>query len=99
MSESGLIAEDPGTSSRVRATLIALYLVCLAICWTPIFSTTIPPLVDYPNHLARMHILVHWEHDEVLQEAYRVDWRPLPNLDMDLIVPTLARARRPVYHI
>jgi len=42
---------------------------------TPIFSTVLPPLFDYPNHLARMHLLA-----EGGNAFYTVQWAPLPNL-------------------
>jgi hypothetical protein len=52
----------------------------------PLFSTVLPPLFDYPNHLARMHLLA-----EGGNQFYAVHWEPLPNLAQDLIVPPLAR--------
>jgi hypothetical protein len=52
----------------------------------PLFSTALPPLFDYPNHLARMHLL-----SEGGNQFYAVHWGPLPNLAQDLIVPPLAR--------
>ena len=52
----------------------------------PVFSTVLPPLVDYPNHLARMHLLA-----EGGDAFYTVRWTVLPNLAEDLIVPPLAR--------
>jgi hypothetical protein len=51
-----------------------------------VFSTVLPPLLDYPNHLARMHLLA-----EGGDRFYAVRWAPLPNLAEDLIVPPLAR--------
>ncbi len=50
------------------------------------FSTVLPPLFDYPNHLARMHLIA-----EGGNRFYAVRWAPLPNLAEDLIVPPLAR--------
>jgi hypothetical protein len=52
----------------------------------PVFSTVLPPLVDYPNHLARMHLLA-----EGGDAFYAVHWAVLPNLAEDLIVPPFAR--------
>ena len=52
----------------------------------PVFSTRLPPLVDYPNHLARFWILAAGGNP-----FYGIDWAPLPNLAGDLIVPPLAR--------
>jgi hypothetical protein len=47
------------------------------------------PLFDYPNHLARMHILIDLAHSPELQRFYEVVWRPVPNLAMDAVVPVL----------
>jgi hypothetical protein len=52
----------------------------------PVFSTVLPPLVDYPNHLARMHLLA-----EGGNQFYAVHWAAIPDLAEDLIVPPLAR--------
>jgi hypothetical protein len=51
----------------------------------PLFSTVLPPLFDYPNHLARLYLLM-----EGANAFYAVRWEPLPNLAQDLIVPPLA---------
>ncbi len=61
----------------------ALLMVLLAV---PVFSTVLPPLFDYPNHLARMHVLA-----EGGNEFFAVQWGPLPNLAQDIIVPPLSR--------
>jgi hypothetical protein len=62
------------------------FAVLLAIVSIPIFSTVLPPLVDYPNHLARLHLIA-----EGGNQFYAVHWAPLPDLAADLIVPPLAR--------
>jgi hypothetical protein len=61
----------------------ALALILVAV---PVLSTVLPPLLDYPNHLARMHLLL-----EGGDAFYAVRWAALPNLAEDLIVPSLAR--------
>jgi hypothetical protein len=62
------------------------FVLALTLVAIPVFSTVLPPLVDYPNHLARMHLLA------VGGDAfYAVHWAALPNLAEDLIVPPLAR--------
>jgi hypothetical protein len=58
----------------------------LTLTAVPPFSTVLPPLVDYPNHLARMHLLA-----EGGNAFYAVRWAALPNLAEDLIVPPLAQ--------
>ncbi len=62
------------------------FALLLALTALPVFSTVLPPLFDYPNHLARMHLVA-----EGGDRFYRVAWAPLPNLAEDLVVPPLAR--------
>jgi hypothetical protein len=76
--------------ARAAAVLVA-HALLLTFVLRPLIATEIPPLVDYPNHLARMHILSSIGGDPVLAGAYRVEWRLVPNLAIDLIVPGLAR--------
>ncbi|MCC7045699.1 MAG: hypothetical protein IT562_03215 [Alphaproteobacteria bacterium] len=66
----------------VALTLVALY---------PVFAVAIPPLIDYPNHLARLHVLTEIDRVPLLAERYAVDWNILPNLAMDIVVWILAR--------
>jgi len=54
-------------------------------------SVRVPPLLDYPNHLARMHILLDGGTSPDLARAYEIRWSLLPNLAMDAVVPVLAR--------
>jgi hypothetical protein len=55
----------------------------------PIFAAGIPPLLDYPNHLARMDILAHGADEPALARMYRIDWHIVPNIGIDLIMPPL----------
>jgi hypothetical protein len=57
----------------------------MTLMTVPLFSTVLPPLFDYPNHLARLYLLM-----EGGNAFYAVRWEPLPNLAQDLIVPPLA---------
>ncbi len=57
----------------------------------PVWMVVVPPLGDYPNHLARMHILLNASSSAVLSQFYEVHWSVIPNLAMDLIVPPIAR--------
>ena len=68
-------------SARIVWAAFAALLLLAAV---PLFSTVLPPLVDYPNHLARMHLLA-----EGGNAFYAVRWAPLPNLAEDLLVPPL----------
>jgi hypothetical protein len=69
---------------RIRVGLAGVAL--LALFSIPIFSTALPPLFDYPNHLARFWLLLTGGN-----QFYEVRWAPLPNLAGDLIVPLLGR--------
>jgi hypothetical protein len=70
--------------------LVALYLALGALTLSPLLWVRVPPLVDFPSHLARMWILVHSVEIPALASNYIVHWRLLPDLAMDLIVPVLS---------
>jgi hypothetical protein len=101
---AGRAAGNVATGPRARLAALAerrwfvaaVYLVLTVIALYPVFSVTVPPLVDYPNHLARMHILATWDSDPALQKNYVLNWSLHPNMAMDLIVPLLAKAM-PIY--
>jgi hypothetical protein len=76
---------------RGRWLTVATYGVVLILLSLPIFSVTVPPLGDYPNHLARMHILAGFADSKALQANYVVSWKLEPYLAMDLVVPFLTR--------
>src|SRR5437868_6508824 len=82
---SVLKAASKPHSSPHRVLLAGV--VLLAFYSVPLFSTVLPPLFDYPNHLARFAVLAAGG-----SEFYEVRWAPLPNLAGDVIVPLLARA-------
>lgn len=79
---------SPADPITVSSTLLVwgAFALLMTLAAVPIFSTVLPPLFDYPNHLARMHLLA-----EGGNAFYAVHWAPLPNLAQDLIVPPLAR--------
>ena len=64
--------------------------ILLAAAVAPLCVIEIPAMVDYVNHLARMHLLAAGMAGEV-HPAYEIRWRLVPNLAMDLIVPQVAR--------
>lgn len=67
----------------------AAFVALLLVACIPLFLTPLPPLVDYPNHLARMHLLAALGGSPTLRQYYALAWRPLPDLAMDLLVPPL----------
>src|SRR3954463_13489988 len=70
--------------------LLGAYLILGFLTLSPLLWASVPPLGDYPNHLANMAILAHIGPSE-LHANYVVNWRPIPNLAMDMVVPLLAR--------
>jgi hypothetical protein len=67
-------------------------LIFAAMLVAPIWSVTFPPLLDYPNHLARSFVLAHL-HDPAFtfSQFYRADWGAYPYLGMDASMAVLGR--------
>jgi hypothetical protein len=70
---------------------VATFVVLFAFASLPVLLNDNLPLYDYPNHLARMYLLDALPTSPPLQHYYAIDWQPLPNLAMDLIVPLLGK--------
>jgi hypothetical protein len=77
-------AASPGETLPVPLLNVA-YLVLFAALLVPLFATHQLPLHDYPNHMARLHILSDRGRSSALHEFYRADWRPLPYLGLELV--------------
>ncbi len=75
------------TSTRALP-ILALSIVTLATL--PVLLAKHPPLGDYINHLARAYIITLHGRDPTLAQFYGIDWRLIPNLAMDIIVPPAA---------
>ena len=69
---------------------ILLTLMLTAVLAVPFLLVDVPPVLDYPNHLARLYVLAHPD-DPVLSQMYAPNWRILPNLGMDVIGVALLR--------
>jgi hypothetical protein len=82
--------------SRVRdfsgVQVAALCFALLLLATIPVWTHSLPPLADYINHLARMHVIAMSGKDANLSAYYYVEWQIIPNLMMDIIVPVFARA-------
>lgn len=72
-------------------TILALFLVLSLVAALPVLTHPLPPLSDYVNHLARMHVIAVNKTDPLLAKFYELHWAVIPNLVMDLIVPVLHR--------
>jgi hypothetical protein len=78
---------DEFSSSQILILFFAFFFLTTLPVWTH----RVPPVSDYANHLARMHVIATLQGNAQLGRFYEVDWQIIPNLVMDLIVPTLAR--------
>src|ERR1022692_4301654 len=90
-----IVSNPPSSRSRAQgfsapqiAVLFAAFTMLISI---PIWTHPLPPLSDYVNHLARMHVIATLSKNPLLARYYEIDWQVIPNLTMDLIVPQLAR--------
>ena len=82
--ESVMAPRRPAFGSR---TIAILFVVLLAMTAIPVLLHPLPPLSDYVNHLARMHVIAAINSDPDLSRYYEVDWQVIPTLMMDLVVP------------
>ena len=79
-------------SSGISGAQIAILFAALTLLISiPIWTHPLPPLSDYVNHLARMHVIATLSKNPQLAHFYEINWQVIPNLTMDLIVPLLAR--------
>lgn len=68
--------------------LLAILLAMVAL--VPLFLSVVPPLADYPNHLARMYVLLHLPQSPQLQLYYQNIIAAQPNEAMEAIVLPLS---------
>jgi hypothetical protein len=71
--------------------VLVLFASLTFLATLPIWTHRLPPISDYVNHLARMHVLTSISTNTALSKFYEVDWQVIPNLTMDLLVPVFAR--------
>ncbi|HEU5274510.1 MAG TPA: hypothetical protein VFU97_12675 [Xanthobacteraceae bacterium] len=85
---------DPNSVGRADSfsgmQIAVLFVALLMLVSIPILTQQLPPIEDYVNHLARMHVMASLDSDPDLARFYEIQWQIVPNLMMDLVVPTLA---------
>lgn len=69
-----------------------LLALCLGITALPVLLVETPPLFDYANHLARVHVMAHWADVPAFRENFTRDALLLPNVLSDLVVLALEPA-------
>lgn len=79
-----LSRESANAPPRIWSLLLLLAFLATMLL-LPVWVVRYPPLVDYPDHLARSFILVHLKDPAYSFGAfYSSDWGPYPYLGMDL---------------
>lgn len=78
-------------ASRRAQIVFALYAALMAAAILPLLAVTVPPLVDYPNHLARAHVLSAIDETPVLQDSYTAQRHISTNMPMSILVPAMAK--------
>jgi hypothetical protein len=78
----------PAQPTNKRSLILVGLLFAASV--VPVLSVDIPAMIDYVNHLARMHLLVDAAGGHP-NPAYEITWRLYPNLAVDIVVPVLAR--------
>src|ERR1700682_1111361 len=80
-------------SSRAHAGFRwVVLLIFAATLLLPIWVVEFPPLLDYPNHLARPFVLAHLNDPAfTFNRFYRADWGAYPYLGMDAALLALGR--------
>jgi hypothetical protein len=76
------------TPSRHRAWWVVLALLS-AVLLAPLLIADVPPVLDYPNHLARLVLLAAGPDDPVLGRMFTPNWSIIPDLAVDVIGPPL----------
>jgi hypothetical protein len=83
------ILENISAGKMFRVTGIV---ILAAMLLAPIWTVTFPPLLDYPNHLARAFVLAHMNDSHFsFRNFYRADWGAYPYLGMDVSLAVLGR--------
>lgn len=69
---------------------VAIVVLCVVLI-APLALVDVPPVLDYPNHLARAYLLAHGAAHPALAAFFRPAWAILPNLGTDLVLVPLLR--------
>ena len=77
-------------AARPSCWWLCLACVCLALL-APLLLVDVPPLLDYPNHLARAYLLAFGAQDPVLSRMAEAHWAIIPNLAIDIVLPPLMK--------
>src|SRR5262249_37818577 len=92
-----LIVNDTIEPSTTEVSIPPLFIIAfLPVLLGPLFFVHIPPLLDYPNHLARAVALTAGGTDLPAAKIYEPHWGIIPNLGSDVILFVLLRFFSPI---
>lgn len=74
---------------RNRAQVAAWFLLVAILLIAPLAVIDMPLLADYPNHVARMHVISNFDDNLWPAGRYALHFDLIPNIAMDLVVPWL----------
>jgi len=81
----------PAAATAAHPSVVWLAWLSLLALALPVLLVRVPPIVDYPNHLARLWLLMGGARLPPLSEFYAVDWAGAStNLGIDLVAAALA---------
>jgi hypothetical protein len=86
----------PTRASEPPALWWIAFISMMAVVLFPLLVVDIPPLLDYPNHLARMYVLAFGRTDPVISRMYAENWGIIPDLGIDMLMPPMLRIL-PIY--
>ena len=87
-----LEAAFPQSSFLSNILRLVAVLILAAALVAPIWIVAFPPLLDYPNHLARSFVLARLNDPTfTFSRFYRADWGAYPYLGMDASLAVLGR--------
>jgi hypothetical protein len=70
---------------------ISLLLLCFIALCLPIIIVEYPPIVDYPNHLARIFLMNRWSTDPGVSKEFLLQLTPIPNVACDVVIYLLMK--------
>ena len=83
----------PKVNSNTAIFIETMARAVIALTWAAIVALVMahdrPPIVDWPNHMARHHLEALWLSGASLPDFYQIAYALMPNLGSDLIVPPL----------
>jgi hypothetical protein len=78
---------DAAASAKMARGAWITFAVLALLLILPLFLPGNPPLVDYPNHLARM--VIAFDPSPALEQVYSFTWRNMSNLGLELSMAAL----------